>query len=231
MIGNGANATVAGGRGEDGGWLYGNGGNGAAGASGQAGGAGGDAGLLGNGGHGGAGGAGANGGNGGNGGQLVGNGGDGGNGGAAVAGNPGLGGTGGKAGLFGQPGSDGQTGATSPPPPPPSPRRHCHHRPVRNDDDRKRLRGPEQRVEQPRRASDHRQRHGVHHYHRKRFGPQPMAPRWDTPRSTLGYHYGTEFAGQSALPEQLQPDSNRDEQHHLHIPNHRRPTTPLTTSG
>jgi hypothetical protein len=124
LIGNGADATVAGGRGADGGWLYGNGGSGAAGGPGQDGGAGGDAGLIGNGGHGGAGGAGAPGGSGGSGGRgglLLGNGGDGGNGGAANGGAPGLGGTGGKAGLFGQPGSDGQTGATSPPPPPPPP--------------------------------------------------------------------------------------------------------------
>ena len=117
LIGNGADATVPGGRGADGGLLYGNGGDGAAGVSGQAGGAGGNAGFFGNGGHGGAGGAGASGGNGGNGGQLVGDGGNGGNGGAAVAGvnggNPGLGGTGGKAGLLGHAGSDGQTGATT----------------------------------------------------------------------------------------------------------------------
>ena len=120
LIGNGADATVAGGRGADGGLLYGNGGDGAAGTSGQAGGAGGNAGLFGNGGHGGAGGAGASGGNGGNGGQLVGNGGNGGNGGAAVAGinggNPGLGGTGGQAGLLGHAGGNGQTGATATPP-------------------------------------------------------------------------------------------------------------------
>jgi hypothetical protein len=117
LIGNGADATVAGGRGADGGWLYGNGGDGAAGGPGQAGGAGGDAGWFGNGGSGGAGGAGAAGGNGGTGGQLVGNGGNGGNGGLATAGvnggNPGLGGTGGKAGLFGHAGSNGQTGATA----------------------------------------------------------------------------------------------------------------------
>ena len=114
LVGNGADATVAGARGTDGGWLYGNGGDGAAGTSGQAGGAGGDAGWIGNGGHGGAGGAGASGGNGGNGGQLVGNGGNGGNGGAAVSGGtPGLGGTGGKAGLYGHAGSDGQTGSPS----------------------------------------------------------------------------------------------------------------------
>jgi hypothetical protein len=114
LIGDGANATVAGGRGADGGLLYGNGGDGAPGGSGQAGGAGGDAGLFGNGGHGGAGGAGAAGGKGGNGGQLVGNGGNGGNGGAGVdGGDPGLGGTGGKAGLSGHAGSAGQTGATS----------------------------------------------------------------------------------------------------------------------
>ena len=116
LIGNGADATVAGGRGADGGLLYGNGGDGAPGTSGQAGGNGGNAGLFGNGGKGGVGGDGASGGNGGNGGQLVGDGGNGGNGGAAVAGgNPGLGGTGGKAGLFGHAGSDGQTGATAPP--------------------------------------------------------------------------------------------------------------------
>lgn len=114
LIGNGANATVAGGRGADGGLLYGNGGDGAAGASGQAGGAGGNAGLFGSGGNGGAGGAGASGGSGGSGGQLVGNGGNGGNGGAGISGgNPGPGGTGGKAGLFGHAGSDGQTGATT----------------------------------------------------------------------------------------------------------------------
>ncbi|ORB32748.1 PE family protein, partial [Mycobacterium persicum] len=59
LIGNGANATVPGGTGGDGGILLGNGGNGAAGAAGQAGGAGGSAGLLGNGGMGGAGGVGA----------------------------------------------------------------------------------------------------------------------------------------------------------------------------
>jgi hypothetical protein len=99
LIGNGANATVAGGRGGDGGLLFGNGGDGAAGASGQAGGAGGDAGLFGNGG---------------NGGRLVGDGGNGGNGGAAATGGqPGQGGSGGNAGLFGHAGSDGQTGASS----------------------------------------------------------------------------------------------------------------------
>ena len=123
LIGNGADATVAGGRGADGGLLWGNGGDGAAGGRGQTGGAGGDAGWFGTGGAGGAGGAGAAGGNGGNGGLLVGNGGPGGHGGAAAAdindGNPGLGGTGGKPGLFGQAGSDGQTGATGTPPPPP----------------------------------------------------------------------------------------------------------------
>ncbi len=116
LIGNGADATVAGGRGSDGGLLYGNGGNGAAGGTGQTGGAGGNAGWFGNGGAGGTGGTGAAGGNGGNGGLLVGNGGAGGNGGAADAGinggNPGLGGTGGNAGLFGQVGTDGQIGST-----------------------------------------------------------------------------------------------------------------------
>ena len=53
LIGNGANATVAGHPGGAGGWLYGNGGNGAAGTPGQPGGAGGVAGLIGNGGNGG----------------------------------------------------------------------------------------------------------------------------------------------------------------------------------
>ncbi|WP_204078971.1 GH12 family glycosyl hydrolase domain-containing protein [Mycobacterium riyadhense] len=127
LIGDGADATVPGGRGADGGLLYGNGGNGAAGGTGQAGGAGGNAGWFGNGGAGGAGGVGASGGNGGNGGLLVGNGGDGGPGGSAVAdingGNPGLGGTGGKAGLFGHAGTDGQigTGGSTPTTPPTTP--------------------------------------------------------------------------------------------------------------
>ena len=116
LIGNGADATAAGGRGTDGGLLYGNGGNGGNGGTGQAGGAGGNAGWIGNGGNGGAGGGGAAGGAGGNGGQLVGNGGNGGNGGAATAGfnggNPGQGGSGGAGGLFGQAGSTGQTGST-----------------------------------------------------------------------------------------------------------------------
>ncbi len=116
LIGNGADATAAGGRGTDGGLLYGSGGNGGNGGTGQAGGAGGNAGWIGNGGNGGAGGGGAAGGAGGNGGQLVGNGGNGGNGGAATAGfnggNPGQGGSGGAAGLFGQAGSTGQTGST-----------------------------------------------------------------------------------------------------------------------
>ncbi|WP_191499541.1 PE family protein, partial [Mycobacterium simulans] len=53
LIGDGASATMPGGRGEDGGLLYGNGGNGAAGGTGQAGGAGGNAGWFGNGGAGG----------------------------------------------------------------------------------------------------------------------------------------------------------------------------------
>ncbi|WP_139837217.1 PE domain-containing protein, partial [Mycobacterium szulgai] len=117
LFGNGADATVAGSRGADGGLIFGNGGNGAAGDNGQPGGAGGNAGWFGNGGAGGAGGAGAPGGNGGNGGQLVGNGGNGGPGGQAVAGlngaNPGLGGLGGTAGLFGHPGSNGQVGASA----------------------------------------------------------------------------------------------------------------------
>src|SRR5882672_9342248 len=86
LFGDGANATVAGGRGADGGLLYGNGGNGAAGADGHAGGAGGNAGWIGNGGAGGAGGAGASGGIGGNGGLVSGNGGAGGQGGPALAG-------------------------------------------------------------------------------------------------------------------------------------------------
>lgn len=68
LIGDGANATVPGGAGGDGGILFGNGGAGAAGAVGQAGGAGGSAGLWGNGGPGGAGGATASGGAGGPGG-------------------------------------------------------------------------------------------------------------------------------------------------------------------
>lgn len=90
LIGDGADASVAGGRGGDGGLLFGNGGRGAAGASGQAGGAGGDAGLLGNGGAGGNGGTGA------------------------------PGGAGGRAGLlFGQPGIAGLAGGVTPPPPPP----------------------------------------------------------------------------------------------------------------
>jgi hypothetical protein len=75
LIGDGANATVAGGNGGRGGLLYGNGGNGAAGQPGQAGGNGGAAGLIGNGGAGGVGGPGAPGGAGGNGGLLLGNGG------------------------------------------------------------------------------------------------------------------------------------------------------------
>lgn len=92
LIGNGANATAAGGRGTDGGLLYGNGGNGAAGGPGQTGGAGGNAGLFGNGG------AGANGGA------------------APTGGSPGLGGVGGRGGLlYGHAGSNGQTGAAAPP--------------------------------------------------------------------------------------------------------------------
>ncbi|MCV7074914.1 PE family protein, partial [Mycobacterium szulgai] len=59
LVGDGVNGSIPGGRGGDGGLLWGNGGNGAAGAAGQAGGAGGSAGLWGNGGAGGAGGAGA----------------------------------------------------------------------------------------------------------------------------------------------------------------------------
>lgn len=116
LIGDGANATTAGGRGADGGLLYGNGGNGAPGATDQPGGAGGNAGWIGNGGAGGAGGFGAAGGPGGSGGLLVGNGGSGGPGGAAVAGvnggNPGPGGAGGRAGLFGHIGSDGPGGTS-----------------------------------------------------------------------------------------------------------------------
>ncbi|MBX9978505.1 MAG: PE family protein, partial [Mycobacterium gordonae] len=61
LIGDGADATTAGGNGATGGWLYGNGGNGAPGAPGQAGGNGGAAGLIGTGGTGGAGGASASG--------------------------------------------------------------------------------------------------------------------------------------------------------------------------
>lgn len=72
LIGDGADASVAGGRGGDGGLLFGNGGRGAAGAGGQAGGAGGDAGLFGNGGAGGNGGTGAPGGAGGRAGLLLG---------------------------------------------------------------------------------------------------------------------------------------------------------------
>ena len=88
LIGDGADASVAGGRGGDGGLLFGNGGRGAAGASGQAGGAGGDAGLFGNGGAGGNGGTGA------------------------------PGGAGGRAGLlFGRPGIAGLAGSVAPPPP------------------------------------------------------------------------------------------------------------------
>src|SRR3954447_7727249 len=60
-VGNGADATMPGINGGNGGWLIGNGGNGAAGAVGQSGGNGGNGGLLfGNGGNGGAGGAGTN---------------------------------------------------------------------------------------------------------------------------------------------------------------------------
>lgn len=119
LIGDGADASVAGGRGSDGGLLYGNGGNGAAGGAGQPGGAGGNAGLLGSGGAGGRGGSGAVGGAGGNAG-LFGNGGPGGNGGAAAgAGNAGAGGAGGRAGLlFGQPGIAGVSGGSTPPFPP-----------------------------------------------------------------------------------------------------------------
>lgn len=88
LIGDGADASVAGGRGGDGGLLVGNGGRGAAGASGQAGGAGGDAGLFGNGGAGGNGGTGA------------------------------PGGAGGRAGLLlGRPGIAGLAGSVTPPPP------------------------------------------------------------------------------------------------------------------
>jgi hypothetical protein len=87
LIGNGADATVSGGRGGDGGLLFGNGGKGATGGTSQAGGAGGDAGLLGNGGDGGTGGP------------------------AGTNTNPGTGGAGGRGGLlFGQWGIAGQTG-------------------------------------------------------------------------------------------------------------------------
>ncbi|WP_136623252.1 PE family protein, partial [Mycobacterium attenuatum] len=96
LIGNGANATVPGGAGGDGGILFGNGGNGAAGGPGQAGGAGGSAGLWGNGGMGGAGGVGANGGAGGNGGWMLGFGGTGGMGGTGA----GAGGAGGHGGFL-----------------------------------------------------------------------------------------------------------------------------------
>lgn len=118
LIGDGADATVAGGRGVDGGMLYGSGGNGADGGPGQPGGAGGNAGVFGNGGAGGKGGTGAPGGAGGNAG-IFGNGGAGGNGGAApVGGSPGPGGAGGRAGLlFGQPGIAGQAGGGTPIPP------------------------------------------------------------------------------------------------------------------
>ena len=58
LLGNGANATTAGGNGSPGGWLFGNGGNGATGAAGKNGGNGGNAGLIGNGGTGGNGGLG-----------------------------------------------------------------------------------------------------------------------------------------------------------------------------
>lgn len=119
LIGNGADASAAGGRGGDGGLLYGNGGRGATGTSGQVGGAGGDAGLVGTGGAGGQGGTGAAGGAGGNGGWLFGSGGTGGNGGAAlVGGTPGAGGAGGRPGLVGQPGMAGQAGGSTPPFPP-----------------------------------------------------------------------------------------------------------------
>ncbi|WP_415823522.1 PE family protein, partial [Mycobacterium basiliense] len=57
LIGNGADATVAGQNGGDGGILIGSGGAGAAGGDGQAGGSGGNAGLIGHGGSGGAGGS------------------------------------------------------------------------------------------------------------------------------------------------------------------------------
>ncbi|WP_139836852.1 PE family protein, partial [Mycobacterium szulgai] len=94
LIGDGANATTPGGRGGDGGLLWGNGGNGAAGAAGQAGGAGGSAGLFGNGGAGGAGGAGVTGAAG------------------AIGGNGGAGGAGGAGGLIsGQGGGGGVGGA------------------------------------------------------------------------------------------------------------------------
>jgi hypothetical protein len=116
LFGDGANATQPGGRGADGGLIYGSGGNGAAGAApGQPGGAGGNAGWFGNGGAGGAGGAGAAGGAGGSGGLMAGNGGAGGPGGIATSsingGKPGLGGAGGLAGAFGHSGAHGQDGA------------------------------------------------------------------------------------------------------------------------
>lgn len=115
LIGNGADATSPGGRGGDGGLLYGNGGNGARGGPGQTGGSGGNAGLFGDGGSGGFGGNGVAGGSGGNGGLLVGNGGIGGNGGPAAVGinggQPGLGGAGGTGGLLhGHTGAAGQAG-------------------------------------------------------------------------------------------------------------------------
>ncbi|MCV7004754.1 PE family protein, partial [Mycobacterium gordonae] len=120
LIGDGADATTAGGNGATGGWLYGNGGNGAPGAPGQAGGNGGAAGLIGTGGTGGAGGASASGGTGGAGGWLLGNGGAGGAGGPGVPdpvyglpGPGGNGGAGGNAGLIGTGGSGGTGGTTS----------------------------------------------------------------------------------------------------------------------
>ncbi|CAJ1499101.1 cellulase family glycosylhydrolase [[Mycobacterium] holstebronense] len=104
VIGNGADGTEANPDGENGGWLFGDGGAGwNSTTDGVAGGHGGDAGgLFGNGGAGGHGGAGAVGGDGGAAGWLFGNGGHGGDAGdgATAAGLPALGGVGGVAGLI-----------------------------------------------------------------------------------------------------------------------------------
>ncbi|ULP48480.1 cellulase family glycosylhydrolase [Mycolicibacter virginiensis] len=116
VIGNGADGTEDHPDGENGGWLFGNGGAGwNSTTDGVAGGHGGAAvGILGNGGAGGDGGAGAVGGDGGAAGWLFGNGGHGGDAGdgATLAGLPALGGVGGVAGLLdGTHGAVGQFGA------------------------------------------------------------------------------------------------------------------------
>ncbi|MGB6147014.1 MAG: PGRS repeat-containing protein, partial [Mycolicibacter algericus] len=102
FICNGVAGTAADPDGQDGGWLFGNGGDGwNSTVAGEAGGNGGDANFWGDGGAGGAGGAGADGGDGGAGGSIFGSGGDGGRGGDGLAGTDGDNGVWGVAGAGG----------------------------------------------------------------------------------------------------------------------------------